>query len=108
MIKTFVEKFGQSWSACMLVMVQGDVSVLTLSHAVTASKTGTLTGIAFVIAQTVPWTSKLLPIYLTGLLTAVADYIVHPGMFGAEGVEAITTGAVAMAIAVLYQRIFNT
>ena len=92
----------------MLCMVQGDVTVLTMAHAVTASKTGILTGIAFIIAKTIPWTSKLWPIYLTGLLTAVADYIIHPGHFGAEGVEAITTGAVAMAIALLYQRIFNS
>ena len=39
-LKVLIERFGQSWSACMLAMVQGDVSVLTFNHAIVASKTG--------------------------------------------------------------------
>jgi hypothetical protein len=101
-IHLFIEKFLQAWTACMAMMVQGDLSVLTLHHAFTAGKTGTLTGIAFVIASFLPWDNKWLGIFFTGLFTAIADIIIHPTHFGPELLEAACTGFAAMLIAILY------
>jgi len=107
-IKLLVEKFAEAWTACMVCMVQGDVTALTLSHAFTASKTGTLTGIAMVVASFLPWDNKWVGIFLTGLFTMIADIIIHPTHFGPEWAEAVLTGLGAMMLAILYSRVFLT
>ena len=38
--RQWFEKFSQAWTACMLMMVQGDVTALSLYHAKVAAKTG--------------------------------------------------------------------
>ena len=96
-----VERFGQSWSACMLAMVQGDVSVLTFNHAIVASKTGLLTGLAMVAASLYKNGNQWLGIYLTGLFTVIADFVVHPQHFP---LEAVVTGLGAMALATIYDK----
>ena len=106
-LKLAVEKFGEAWTACMLCMVQGDLSVLTLSHVFTASKTGILTGIAIVVASFLPWTNKWIGIFLTGLFTMIADIIVHPAHFGPEWAEAACTGFGAMLLAILFEKLFK-
>ena len=92
-LKLLAEKFGEAWTACMLCMVQGDLTVLTLSHAYTASKTGLIAGIAVVIASY--WNridNKYGLIWATGVLTAIADLTVHSSHFGPEWAEALCTG----------------
>jgi len=96
-----VERFGQSWSACMLAMVQGDVTVLTFNHAIVASKTGLLTGLAMVAASLYKNGNQWLGIYLTGLFTVIADFVVHPQHFP---LEAVVTGLGAMALATIYDK----
>ena len=100
-LKVLVERFGQSWSACMLAMVQGDVSVLTFNHAIVASKTGLLTGLAMVAASLYKGGNQWLGIYLTGLFTVIADFVVHPQHFP---LEAVVTGLGAMALAIIYDK----
>ena len=100
-LKILVERFGQAWSACMLVMVQGDVSVLTFNHAIVASKTGLLTGLAMVAASLYKDGNQWLGIYLTGLFTVIADFVVHPQHFP---LEAVVTGLGAMALATVYDK----
>lgn len=101
--KLFLKRFREAWTACLLCMVQGDLTVLTVSHALTASKTGTIAGLAFVILSF----SKLLKddkmtITITiGLLTVVADYLIHPTHFGPSLAEAVCTGVGAALIAYL-------
>lgn len=93
LIKDCSEKFGEAWLACLLTMVQGDLSVINLKHAYIASKTGLITALAFLLAQTIfRKQSKYLDVLLTGTLTAVADLIVHPTHFGPFYAEAIVTG----------------
>lgn len=101
-VHIFTEKFLQAWTACMAMMVQGDLTAVTLHHAFTAGKTGTLTGLAFIIASLLPFTNKWLGIFLTGLFTAIADIIIHPTHFGPELLEAMCTGLAAMLIATIY------
>ena len=105
LVKVWSRKFSEAWSACMLCMVQGDITVLTLNHAITASKTGALAGIAYVIALQFKLSSKWAGAYLTGILTAAADLIVHPTHFGPHGSEALVTGAVAATICIIWDRI---
>jgi len=104
---TFLEKFGQAFTACLLAMVQGDITVLTLKHAMVAGKTGALTGVAFILASLFKFTSRYFLIFLTGLLTAIADYITHPTHYGPAFMEAVVTGAVAMLIAYAYEHFYK-
>ena len=104
-VKILVERFGQSWSACMVAMVQGDLSVLTLKHAMVASKTGLIAGIAMVIASLVPNQSKWFGLWLIGLFTMIADYMTHPTHFGNPMSESIVTGVGAVIIALIYEKI---
>lgn len=95
-LKLLAEKFSESWTACMLCMVQGDLTVLTLNHAYTASKTGIIAGIAIVLASY--WkkvNNKYGLIWLTGVLTTFADFIIHPTHFGPAWAESVVTGITA-------------
>ena len=103
-IKLFGQKFTEAWSACSLVMVQGDLSALTLKHFLIAAKTGSLTGIAFIIISFTTIKNKYAPIWLTGILTSIADILVHPTHFGPHYAEAITTGVVAAFFAFLFSK----
>ena len=92
-LKLLAEKFGEAWTACMVCMVQGDLTVLTLNHAYTASETGIIAGTAIVISSY--WDKvnhKYGLIWMTGILTAMADFIVHPTHFGPDWAEAVITG----------------
>ena len=99
------EKFSQSWAACMGMMVQGDLSVLTFNHALVASKVGILTGLAMLVASFLPWNNKWLGIFLTGAFTAIADALIHADNFPAEH---LATGAGAMVLAIIFQKTFKT
>ena len=98
------EKFGEAWTACMVCMVQADLSALTISHAITASKTGILTGLAMFVASFLPWDNKWLGIFLTGAFTALADALIHSDHFPAEH---LVTGLGAMLLALLFDRTFK-
>jgi hypothetical protein len=103
-LKLVTEKFSESWAACMCMMVQGDLSVLTLNHALTASKVGILTGVAMLVASFLPWNNKWLGIFLTGAFTALADSLVHMAMFP---YESLATGAGAMLLAIVFEKTFK-
>ena len=101
-VKTWTEKFGEAWTACLLCMVQGDVTVLTLGHAVTASKTGALAGLGCALAALVSANkNKVTDALFTGVVTILADLAVHPTHFGAPLTEAIVTGFSAAALCYL-------
>jgi hypothetical protein len=103
-LKVLVEKFSESWAACMCMMVQADLSALTLNHALTASKVGILTGVAMLVASFLPWNNKWLGIFLTGAFTALADSLVHMAMFP---YESLATGFGAMILAIIFQKTFK-
>lgn len=100
-----LQKFVEAFTACALCMVQGDLSVFTLKHALTAAKTGGIAGFAFVIISCTAIKNKLAPVWLTGVLTACADIMVHPTHFGPWYAEAITTGVVAAFLAFVFTKI---
>lgn len=111
-METIKEKFGllsqkfiEAFTACGLVMVQGDLSVFTLKHALVAAKTGGLAGLAFVLISFTSIKNNLAPVYLTGVLTAGADILVHPTHFGPHYAEALTTGVVAGLLAFVFTKL---
>lgn len=103
--RLMLQKFTEAFTACALCMVQGDLSVFTLKHALIAAKTGGLAGAAFVVISFTSIKSKMAPIWLTGILTACADILVHPTHFGPHYAEALTTGAVAAFLAFVFTKI---
>ena len=107
MLGVFREKFLQAWSACMLCMVQGDLSVLSASHALTASKTGALAGAVYCVTAlggNQPRGSWY-PVWLTGVVTMVADIAAHPTHFGSHWTEAFCTGAGAAGICFIWEKV---
>ena len=86
-------------------MVQMDVTALTLGHFQVAAQTGALTAIAYYVTLMLGIRFPYMPVFLTGLFTAVADIIVHPTHFGPEWMEALVTGLGAMFLAFVYERV---
>ena len=105
-LRKTAETFGQAWTACLLTMVQGDITVLTLGHAITAAKTGTLTAIAFFVCSFFTrlnnqWVNAM----VVGLLTAIADILIHPTHFGTQWTEGVVTGIGAGILAIILNKI---
>ena len=103
-IKLFTRKVTEAFTACGLVMVQGDLSVFTLNHFIIAGRTGVLTGLAFMVWSFLKSDNRLMPVYLTGVFVAIADFVSHPSAIGHDLVEPLITGTCAMLIAYLYDR----
>jgi len=105
-LEEFYQKFTMAWTACMLCMVQGDLTVLSFSHAITASKTGALTGLAYALVALTGKDPKttMLAAWLTGALTMAADLLVHPTHFGPEWMEALCTGVGAATLLYIWER----
>lgn len=90
--------------ACVGVMVQGDLTGLSLKHVIIASKTGFLTGLAMIIAWLIcQREKKWLDISLTAAFTTIADRMAHPVGFGSTWTEAIVTGLGAGILAYIIQ-----
>lgn len=92
-IEPFVENIAEATAACLLTMVQGNLLAIGLSHWLIASQTGFVAGGLAASVFLVTKTDKrwLVAISL-GLITAIVDFFVHPGMFGTVVTEAIVTG----------------
>ena len=104
-LKQSSKTFGQAWTACCLAMVQGNVTVLTMGHAITAAKTGILTAFVMFVALFIKNNpSKWFIAWLTGIATIGADLIAHPSHFGTAYTEALVTGAGAFLLAVLMEK----
>ena len=77
----------------MCMMVSGDLSCLTINHALTAARTGSITavsvGLCFLI---VGRDSKWLMVGTVGIFTMLADLLSHPTHFGPAYAEAALTG----------------
>ena len=91
-----IEYVAESTTACLVTMVQGNLLAVTLSHLAIASQTGIVAGtlaaatLFFARAE-----NRWLTAVVLGLITALVDFFIHPAMFGAVAVEAITTGVAA-------------
>jgi len=108
-LKLWWQKFGEAWTACSLAMVQGDLTVFTVSHALTAAKTGVGAATAILLASLFgsKWMQGYRLVWLTGLLTAIVDILVHPTHFGPHWMEAVCTGIGAMILAFIFEKLFR-
>jgi hypothetical protein len=79
--------------ACLVTMVQGNVLAIGVGHLMLAFQTGLTAGTAATIAVLLakPHKRGFIALIL-GVMTTVADYLLHPGMFGSVFTEAIVTG----------------
>lgn len=101
-IKKSAETFGQAWVACLLAMVQGDFTVISLYHVKVAAETGIFTAISYFLCSFVATLdNKWANATAVGLLTSVCDILVHPTHFGAAWAEAAVTGIGAGALAII-------
>ncbi len=99
LVEPFVENAAEATTACLLTMVQGNLLAISIGHWIIASQTGIAAGavtaaVLYVWSNVNPWKVAL----LLGVFTALADFFVHPGMFGPVALEAIVTGAGAAAL----------
>ena len=98
-VAPFIENIAESGAACLVTMVQGNLLVLGLSHWLIASQTGLVAGTAAAAAITLTRVSSRWVIaLLLGVITAVVDYLMHPGMIGPPYAEALITGLGAAAL----------
>lgn len=92
----FIRRLSEAAPSCLLMMVQGNVFALTLTHWAKAIQTGALTGALAVVvsfsARKELQDNKFVIAGLTGFLTAISDFVTHPSHFGGPSSEAITTG----------------
>jgi hypothetical protein len=102
LVKDCRAKFGEAWLSCLLVMVQGDISGLSIKHALIAAKTGFFASLAyFVVMLLLKQSSPFIEIVLIGVLTAGVDVLVHPTHFGEWYSEALVTGFGASMLALV-------
>jgi len=108
-LNQFSESFAQAFISCCTMMVQGDFLALTAKHAYVASKTAGLTGAAsaVLIACIGRIPNPIVLAWAVGILTIVADLLVHPSHFGNALSEAAATGAMTAVLSYATSRIMR-
>lgn len=104
-IHLFAEQIGESTCACLVTMVQGNVLLLSLGHWLVAAQTGVAAGTiatVFVLMgrSTKPWIISA----VLGAVTALVDFLVHPGSGLAVFTQALWTGLGAGLLSMLVTR----
>lgn len=106
----WVGRFRDSFTACILMMTQGDVGAIELGHVLKATETGFLTAVA---AVSLVWlkpqyaSNRYVLAGLTGFLTAIADFATHKSDWGGVYDEALLTGIAAGLMTVAFATIQN-
>ena len=97
-----LENIAESTAACLLTMVQGNILAISMSHWLVASQTGAVAGLItsaaiFATSTKNRWAVSI----LLGIITAIVDFAMHPGNFGAVATEAVVTGFAAALLSYL-------
>ena len=104
----FIERAGEVWLSCMLFMVQGNLSALTMNHGITALKVSLGVVTTYVVAKKILKVKNFWKtIVLLAAITAAIDFLVHPTHFGEAWSEAVITGLGASAFATVGHFIAN-
>ena len=104
----FAAKFSKAWTACAVAMVEGDLTVFTINHAIIAAKTGAMSGLAALAL----WLffksdSKWFHAWSLAVATMASDILVHPTHYGEHPMtEAVVTGLGAGLLAYLFHSAF--
>ena len=94
-IKLFITPFCEATPACLLVMVQGNIWLVSMGHLQKAVETGLITGVGVLTLSlfTYRWFSnKYVVAGITGGMCVIADLLIHPTHFGSYSTEAMVTG----------------
>jgi hypothetical protein len=104
-VKLFVERFWQPTSACMTCMPGSLGNIASGAHWTIALQTGLATGVLALLLSFTPvarlYGNRYGNAAVVGLLTAIGDAFSHPGHYGFAHAEALLTGLVSAAIAVV-------
>lgn len=101
--KVSVLRLLEAFSACSLVMVQGNPFNLMLKHVIIASQVGVSSAMFFIVTlMIVRLKNKYIRFLVSGLIVAVVDFLTHPSMIVNEFLEAIITGTVAVLIGFIF------
>ena len=105
----FLRRICEAGPACLMTMVQGDITVITPAHWIVALKTGIIAGVGAVLVSFIQNEELRENSYLNagvvGFMTAVADFIVHPSHFGGQHTEALVTGIAAVLLCITFSGI---
>lgn len=100
---SFLQQFTGSFFACMFWMTQGNMSLATPAHWITATQTGLAAATILQIILQVPKLSPLMngrwrAFVVTSLVVSSVDRCIHPGHFGGPLTEALLTGMSAYGL----------
>ena len=99
-LSLFASAIAKVTPACLMLMVQGNALALTTTHWITALKTSVVVGVILVALSFSAKTKALSDnnysmAGMVGLVTALADFNIHPSNFAGETTEALVTGIAA-------------
>ena len=98
-----IKTFSQAWTACALMMVQGNLSVFSWHHAATATSTGFYAALGVLLAIHLrPDAGKWFIAWATGIVTTFAERLMHSSQFGGDMTEALLTGFGAFLLAIIF------
>jgi len=104
-VKLFVERFWQPTSACMMCMPGSLGNVWSLVHWEIALRTGFATGVLALALSFTPvarlYRNRYGNALVVGGITAFGDAYSHPNHYGFLHAEALLTGAVSAALALI-------
>ena len=103
--RLFAERFWQPTSACMACMPGSVGNVFSATHWSIALHTGLLTGVLALLLSFTP-VARLYPnrygnALVVGAITAIGDAYSHSNHYGFFHAEALLTGAVSAALAIV-------
>ena len=102
-IATLAEGIAESTTACLVMMVQGNMLAITLGHLAIASQTGVAAGaVATLVLIAARNRTRWVISVVLGVVTASVDFFVHPGQFGPVFAEALATGLGAGLLSFLF------
>jgi uncharacterized YccA/Bax inhibitor family protein len=95
-LEIFIRRLSEATPSCLMMMVQGNAFALTFGHWIKALQVGATTGLLAVLVsfsgRKELQENKYVIAGLTGFLTAISDFLLHPSHFGGVSTEAIATG----------------
>lgn len=105
----FPRTFTEAWLACLLVLTEGNISLLSLQFVKTAYITAISTAIVYALCCILVKRMTLLTsIFLTGAITTFADLINHTAQGQSWHLQAFITGATAAALTLIFDRVIAT
>ncbi len=106
--KVAILRFIEGFSACSLVMVQGDVFIYNMKHVIIASQVGISSAIFFTLLLVIiRLKNKYIRFLISGIIIALVDFLTHPSMIVNEFMEAIITGAASVLIGFYFFVIYS-